>query len=83
MDNHLSGPEQQKQIQHLTTTVRELNGLCNDLDPYLPIPDDMKIMLKNYGIEDFYDPFDITNQLLLLLENSIEELRRLETDITQ
>ncbi|OFZ14683.1 MAG: hypothetical protein A2X86_18705 [Bdellovibrionales bacterium GWA2_49_15] len=52
--------------------IAELTQLAQTLDPYKgPTKQESKI-LKKYGITEFADPFLLTNQVLLLLENAIE-----------
>ncbi len=54
-----------------------LKEICDKLDPYHPLPPEMQQQLQQYGIFDFSDPFQITNQLLLLLEDTLTELHNL------
>lgn len=63
-------------ISTIEKDINELSEICRNLDPYLPIPDYQKKNLEKFNITEFYDPFAITNKLLLLLENSIEELNK-------
>ncbi len=52
--------------------IAELTQLAQTLDPYKgPTKQESKI-LKKYGITDYADPFLLTNQVLLLLEDAIE-----------
>ena len=52
--------------------IAELTQIAQTLDPYKgPSKQESKI-LKKYGITDYADPFLLTNQVLLLLEDSIE-----------
>ncbi|MBI2521236.1 MAG: hypothetical protein HYV97_12485 [Bdellovibrio sp.] len=52
--------------------IAELTLLAQTLDPFKgPTKQESKI-LKKYGIADFADPFLLTNQVLLLLEEAIE-----------
>ena len=73
---------QNERIDFLANNINVLNGLCLKLDPYKSVSDEQKKILKEYNIEDFHDPFKVTNQLLLLLENYIEELHNLQNNET-
>ena len=48
-----------------------LEQLCAELDPYQELPEEVLPLLRNLGLQDFLgDPFKLTNELLVLLENS-------------
>lgn len=68
----------QEKIEFLEVRIKMLSDICNDLNPYIEIPADLKMKLMNYNILDFSDPFKITNQLLMLLEDTIDELHVLK-----
>lgn len=55
--------------------IKELRSLCFEVDPYSGISSDQIEQLKRYGITDFSNPFLITNQLLMLLDEAEEELK--------
>jgi len=55
----------------------QLKEICDQLDPYQPLSPAMQQQLQQFGIRDFSDPFQITNQLLLLLEDTLTELHDL------
>ncbi len=61
----------------LEVKIAGLKELCQDLDPYSPLTDLTKSKLQAFGIKDLENPFTITNQLLLLLENAISEQLKL------
>ncbi|RLA63020.1 MAG: hypothetical protein DRQ88_11645 [Epsilonproteobacteria bacterium] len=46
----------------------KLVKICRELDPFGPIPPESEKVLRNFGIEDFSDPFTITKELLKLLD---------------
>ena len=71
---------QNERIDFLANNINVLNRLCLKLDPYRPVSDEQKNILKEFNIEDCYDPFKVTNQLLTLLENYIEELHCLQNN---
>lgn len=66
-----------EQIEFLENRIKVLSDICNDINPYAEISNDQKMQLMNFNILDFSDPFKITNQLLVLLEDSIDELHLL------
>lgn len=66
----------------LNDQIRELKNLCQALDPFLPIEAGHQEILKKYQITEFDDPFKLTNRLILLLENAIEEKMKLEKEQT-
>lgn len=68
----------QEKIESLEVRIKILSDICNELNPYIEIPEDLKMKLMNYNILDFSDPFKITNQLLMLLEDTIDELHILK-----
>jgi len=73
---------QNERIDFLANNIDVLNRLCLKLDPYKPVSKEHQNLLKAFNIEDFYDPFKVTNQLLVLLENYIEELHSLQNNET-
>jgi hypothetical protein len=70
----IQSTDRKMRIEELSTVIEDLNMLCNDLDPYLPLSEDQLKQLSAYGIFKDDDPFLITNKLVLILENSVEEL---------
>lgn len=58
----------------LEARIKKLSDICTELNPYEPISDDLKMRLMDFHILDLSDPFKITNTLLMLLEDSIDEL---------
>lgn len=63
---------------YLEGQVEKLRFICDRLNPYEQIPDYLKKELRAVGLNDLldgsYDPFALTNKLLLLMENALEEL---------
>lgn len=70
--------ENAEKIFYLEDRIKKLGDICNDLNPYIPIPDDFKLRLREFNIMEFSDPFKITNALLMLLEDTIDELHILK-----
>lgn len=66
-----------EQILFLENRIQVLSDICSELNPYEEISAEQKMKLMNFNILDFSDPFKITNQLLVLLEDSIDELHLL------
>lgn len=64
------GPEQFRNLT-LDERVHILKELCQIVDPFLPLSSDMKESLKSVGIENLEDPFQITNRLIFLLEETL------------
>lgn len=52
--------------------LAELRSFCDTFDPYVNLDLETKFRLQEYGIIDLSNPFDITNKLLLLLENNLQ-----------
>ncbi len=65
-------------VEELEAKIADLRYICDNLNPYGEIDQDLKERLNQHQIYDFYDPFTITNKLLVALEDSIEELHRLK-----
>ena len=73
-NNNLVNGQLDEKILYLETRIKKLSDICNELNPYQPVSDDFKKRLKEFNILEFNDPFKITNALLLLLEDTIDEL---------
>lgn len=69
----LINPHDEK-IVYLETRIKKLEKICLELNPYETITDELKMQLLDFNIVDLSDPFKITNTLLMLLEDSIDEL---------
>lgn len=61
--------------EELEARVASLRHICQHLDPYGPMDLETKKTLEQFYIYDFSDPFKVTNELLMLLEDSIQELQ--------
>jgi hypothetical protein len=68
----------QKSIRSLEKRIEVLGDICNELNPYAPISAEFKLKLREFNILDASDPFHVTNALLRLLEDSINELHVLK-----
>lgn len=69
-------PSSELPLEILASNVQELKDLCQNLDPYNPLSETDKEILKKYHIYDFFDPFTLTNKLILALEDALEEWHR-------
>lgn len=75
---HLAQDPMLESIKLLEAKIETLGAICNEINPYAEISDEQKMKLMNFNIVDFHDPFKITNQLLMLLEDAIDELHKLK-----
>lgn len=73
-----SFPGDQEKIQSLENRIKKLGEICNELNPYLPVSPEFKMRLREFNIQEATDPFQVTNALLRLLEDSINELHLLK-----
>lgn len=64
----------QEKIDYLEARIKTLGDICSEINPYVEIPDELKMRLMDFNILDLSDPFKITNTLLMLLEDTIDEL---------
>ena len=64
----------QEKIDYLEARIKTLGDICTEINPYEPIPDELKMKLLVFNILDLVDPFKVTNKLLMLLEDTIVEL---------
>ncbi len=61
-----------------------LKQLCLDLDPYLPLKEDQLDTLENLGLlglgdyRENVDPFRLTNQLIISMEDTLQEINQRE-----
>jgi hypothetical protein len=67
-------------LDGLRQRAEVLKQLCLDLDPYSPLGDEQLETLGNLGLlglgdyRDNVDPFRLTNQLILSMEDTLEEI---------
>jgi|GEM_PF-2967262 len=64
-------------IAELEKTVGALTKLCQEINPFNPLTENERASLKMLEINPEENPYAITNQLILRLENSIEALENL------
>jgi ribosomal protein L30/L7E len=63
-------------LEELTTKADFLKQLCLNLDPYAPMDDEQKQTLLGLGLKDINDPFRVTNELIMQMENVLEEIQK-------
>jgi hypothetical protein len=68
----------QEKIEYLEARIKVLGDICSEINPYTSIPDELKMRLLNFNILNLDDPFKVTNTLLMLLEDTIDELHILK-----
>ena len=61
----------------LNKMIKELKSLCDKLDPYSGATEEQKVVLSKYHILPDTDPFTMTNQLLVLMEDALGEKENL------
>ena len=64
----------QEKIEELEARIKTLGDICSEINPYAEIPDELKMRLMDFNILNLDDPFKVTNTLLMLLEDTIDEL---------
>lgn len=67
-----------EKILYLEERIKKLGDICNELNPYEAVPENFRSRLREFNIMEFSDPFKITNALLMLLEDTIDELHILK-----
>lgn len=70
-----------EEIMGLEILIAKLKGICHEIDPYSKLTLSMKERLVDIGIEEFNDPFALTNRLLFMTENAIEKLETLKQEL--
>lgn len=77
---HLHSDEMHRvaRVAFLEEQIAELEDICQHIDPAHEIDEAMKKRLERFHIVDLLDPFVITNKLVVLLEDSIEEWQQLK-----
>lgn len=70
------------QLERLRSKLDQLNAMADKLDPYQPLSQETQIELKSLGVLVLDDPFALTNQLVVILENITEELHKLESELS-
>lgn len=63
-----------RRVTRLEKKLQRLKDLCQNLDPYKPLDAKLVKELEYFKIYEHNDPFRVTNQLLILMEDMLEEL---------
>lgn len=74
--SQLSSPEER--LNFLNEKVEKLKFITDQLDPYKPLPEVMRLALKEFHLDHENNPFVLTNKLIILLEDAINELYELK-----
>ena len=66
-------PEITGSLAVLEKKIEILNHLCGTIDPYQPLSAKTKMELSKLNIDSNLDPFSLTNKLVQILEDTVEE----------
>lgn len=64
----------QLDISQLKSRAQLLRELCENLDPYSPLTREERNLLESLGVYDYEDPFQLTNELIMRMEDTLEEI---------
>ena len=65
------------QKELLSQKIEMLKAICAELNPYETITEEMKERLNAVGIFELNNPFQLTNTLIVMLEDAIEKQQSL------
>lgn len=68
----------QLDISQLKSRAQLLRQLCEDLDPYSPLTKEERDLLESLGVYNYNDPFQLTNELIMRMEDTLEEILKRE-----
>lgn len=74
---HIPMTEQARLLEKrnaLEEKINQLKDLCDRIDPYIELSNEIKGELEDFHISPSHDPYTITNKLIVLLEDSIVRL---------
>ena len=69
----------QLDISQLKSRAQTLRRLCEDLDPYSPMTKEDLDLLESLGVYSHHDPFQLTNELIMKMEDTLEEILKRES----
>lgn len=69
----------QLDISQLKSRAQTLRRLCEDLDPYSPMTKEDLDTLESLGVYSHNDPFQLTNELIMKMEDTLEEILKRES----
>ena len=78
--SNLAKKTQEIRQKKLEQKIKDLKQFCDRFDPYKELNSVEISFLKKYHIHPPYDPFMLTNKLLMELEDTIEELEELKNE---
>jgi len=64
----------QLDIAQLKSRAQLLRELCENLDPYSPLTNEERDLLESLGVYNYEDPFQLTNELIMKMEDTLEEI---------
>lgn len=67
----------------LEKRVKKLEMLCQEVDPFIPLTEELRHELSLFGIVNWRDPDHLTKQIILMFEDSVKELRDLKPNTLQ
>ena len=68
----------ENEISLLKYQINTLRELCNKIDPFQEISEEDKNTLSQFGISDYSNPYQVTNELIAKTEDKIEKLHHLK-----
>ncbi|MGB0452846.1 MAG: hypothetical protein ACPGJV_03955 [Bacteriovoracaceae bacterium] len=68
----------EKKLGFLEGEIERLNQLCETIDPYSELSEEQVLELGAIGINEVKDPFHVTNQLVVKLEDAIQEFQEIK-----
>lgn len=78
ISSHTKKPLESLSLEELTNKADFLKQICLNLDPYSPMDEEQKETLTKLGLKDISDPFRVTNELIMQMENVLEEIKKRE-----
>lgn len=68
-------------LKELNNRASLLKEMCLKIDPYSPLQPREKEELQELGIKNIDDPFRLTNELILRMEDTLEEIDQRTKDL--
>ncbi|MCF8059355.1 MAG: hypothetical protein K9K67_08665 [Bacteriovoracaceae bacterium] len=70
-------------LKELNARANSLKDLCLKIDPYSALTPEEQACLRGLGLNEFSDPFRLTNELILRMEDTIEEISERTKDVPE
>lgn len=70
-------------LKELNQRASLLKEMCLKIDPYSPLEKEEMEELLDLGIKNIDDPFRLTNELILRMEDTLEEINLRTKDLPQ